>query len=312
MAIFRTKFVFLRSNFAGSKIWEKLIHINPRCGNTTDRTIPLSIIAHSEVALSQRDGTVALGAPVTRAFGAQHTFGNIEDTSWYEVIHFKVDCLCESLTSSTGDVIYTPFVPQPTEAPIQTSIAQPGIVTSLAPSSTFPTLQPSAGPTPYPTLAPTYACRPVWAIEEFQTHCFKDNSKLGGSNAPYGWYNGIFHLHDVVTLPLYVERGDSGAQYCDRGMEVIGNVGVSYQKKVVTVDFRVRDDFYMLETQVHVGDEILPRNETDNAYITDPNNFELVNSPSQRYLDSHFLRGCQEDNWISARAVVCGPFDDPL
>ena len=68
----------------------------------------------------------------------------------------------------------------------------------------------------------------------------------------------------------------------------------------------------MTETQVHVGPDMLPADPYDGSYITNPYEFELVHEHlgADTIQDVHYLRGCQEDNWVVARAVVCGPFED--
>ena len=111
-----------------------------------------------------------------------------------------------------------------------------------------PTLTPSLSPSFHaPTPAPTYECRPSWAIENGHSHCFRDSQELGGVGAPYGWYNGIFHLEEVVTLDLFVEPTTPG-ETCTYG-ERVGTVSFQYNNKVVTVEFETIGDFYMTETQ---------------------------------------------------------------
>ena len=271
--------------------------------------------------MSESDGTVALGAVGSKAFGAEYTVGNVDDASWFEIMHFKIDCQCNYVRYSNDRTVkYEPYVGVPTAAPSSGPVAVPTIAPTLVPTisptqapttvpSLVPTANPSSSPSSHaPTLAPTYECRPVWAVQQGRAHCFRENTKLGGQNATYGWYNGIFHLDEIVTLDLFVEK-DTPGQTCEHG-ERVGNVDFRYRSKVVTVEFETTGDFYMTETQVHVGADILPIRETDGKYITDPVNFELANNPSGRTLDDHFMRGCQEDNWISARAVVCGPVNN--
>ena len=258
-----------------------------------------------------------MGTIGAKAFGAERTIGSIDDASWYEVIHFKIDCECQYIRYNNRNTTYEPYVGVPTTAPSASPVGNP----TLVPTTKFPSPGPTIAPTLVstespssspsfhaPTPAPTYACRPAWAVQQGHSYCFRDILELGGQSAPYGWYNGIIHLDEIVMMDLFVEQ-DASNTTCRYG-ERVGTVDFRYNDKVVTVEFETTGEFYLAETQVHVGAEILPRRDSDQTYITDPAKFELVNDPSGRTIDDHFLRGCSEDNWISARALVCGPFQD--
>lgn len=113
-------------------------------------------------------------------------------------------------------------------------------------------------------------------------------------------------------MNVYVEdttKEDTDSEDCRHG-EKVGEAQFSAQGKVVTVEITTIGDFYITESQAHVGAEMLPTDETDGSYITDPKLFELKEEDLKEGTTSvdHFLRGCQEDNWVVARAVVCGSF----
>ena len=108
-------------------------------------------------------------------------------------------------------------------------------------------------------------------------------------------------------MDIYTEVQTDSDQ-CQYG-EKVGTAKFGAQGKVVTVEMDTVGDFYMTESQVHVGADVLPTDNEDGTYITDPQQFELnhANLGNARS-DFHYMRGCQENNWVVARAVVCGSF----
>ncbi|CAB9500260.1 Calcium-binding EGF domain [Seminavis robusta] len=320
-------------NFLGTRSWEKLVPIGPRCHKAKDGTvIPFSLVAHSEVAPSQRDGTVALGTIGAKAFAIDHTQGNVEDDSWYEIVNFRVACQCQYMKGSSGwrkfegvpESPTKPPAPNPTDNPTTAPSIAPSYAPSVRPSTTpsnAPSQMPSAVPSSRsPTPAPTLECRPAWAMQggphPGHSHCFKTIGSVKEKNetVPYGWYNGVFHLHQPEQLTLFAEapndKDAAGDDECTHGMRV-GQVQFSYASKVVTVKIETLSHFYMTETQAHVGPDMLPTDLEDGSYITNPMEFELIHEGlGEATQDFHYLRGCQEDNWVVVRAVVCGPFSD--
>jgi hypothetical protein len=323
----------LNSNWLGTRTWEKLISIGPICNGALDGTVvALSLVAHSEVASSQPDGTVALGAISMKAYAIDQTKGNVEDDSWYEIVNFQITCHCQySKGSHDGNKKYELDPSYPTTTVTTTTRTSPSVQPTTVPSSkptAAPSWSPSAAPSKLPSqfpssapsLAPKYQCRPAWAVgRERLAHCFKTTVGLTQRSnettfPEWGFYNGIVHLLTPEKMDLYVqvpidEDAPDGEEECPPGAQKVGSVNFSYSKKVVTVELRTIGDMVMTSSQVHVGPDLLPSDPQDGSFITDPHKFELVHPDLEDATsDYYYLHGCQEDNWVAARAVVCGTF----
>jgi hypothetical protein len=274
---------------------------------------------------------VALGAIGMKAYAIEQTKGNVEDDSWYEIVNFKIACHCQY--SSHGQETYkiNPSNPttnvatirmNPTVQPSMAPSARPTIAPSWRPSATpseLPSLFPSSAPSP----AAAHACRPAWAFgKENMAHCFEATvsslTQSGNESTSYEWgfFNGIIHLHQAEPLDLYVQAprdndAPAGEEDCTPGVQKVGSVGISYEGKAVTVELSTIGDMVMMSSQVHVGQDLLPVDPQDGTYITDPQKFELAHPNLGAVISDHYyLHGCQEDNWVAARAVVCGTFTE--
>ena len=275
------------SNWLGTTYWEKIVSIGSRCHDAPDNdsVIPLALVAHTEVAKSKADGTVALGAISMQAYAANQTMGNMQDDTWYEVVHFNIECHCRYGQESS----YTDY---PALSPIMSSLVSPS--------------------SPAPSPAPTHQCRRAWAVGiNDMAHCFETTTSSNNENVPFhewGFYNGLLNLHGLKTLDMYAQPTNNNVE-CSYGPQKVGSVGFSYHGKLVTVEMQTIGDFYMMSSQVHVGLDILPTNPKDDTYITDPQRFELIHPNLGGVTkDTYYLHGCQEDNWVAAVALVCGTF----
>jgi len=127
--------------------------------------------------------------------------------------------------------------------------------------------------------------------------CFLD---LGFSR--WGWTNGPWEA-GTYNLDIY-----AGAAQCDESKgTLVGTLTVNYDGGAANVTFSMTTGFTMDETQLYVGNDILPMN--NGAYTVAPGQYPYIHEGLGGVSsDSYQVTGLSGEIYVVAHAVVCGEY----
>lgn len=156
------------------------------------------------------------------------------------------------------------------------------------------------------TLLPNFVtCEFSYAYDNTldRATCFLDIN-LDGGFFNWGWTNGPLPFGDYSFI-IYAGAGDC---LLSNGTPV-GIVTVNYVESTstATVTYTMNPTYFLDETHLYVGSEILPRDLVTNEFTIAPgrfphNNYDLEGATS----DTYTVTGLTGDIYVVAHAVVCG------
>jgi hypothetical protein len=129
----------------------------------------------------------------------------------------------------------------------------------------------------------------------------EDNDTVGDFNR-WGWSNGAIGIGSY-NWDIYAGAGQSDIS---KGT-LVGTLTVNYNADgTVDVSYDTNSPYYMDETHLYVGDEILPRNGNGDFTVAPgqyPTIHDELNEVTQ---DIYMFSGVSGDIYVVAHAVVCG------
>ncbi len=133
-------------------------------------------------------------------------------------------------------------------------------------------------------------------------NCFLDIDENGDGKGDFnrwGWFIGPLNL-GTTTHDIY-----AGAGQCNttKGTKV-GTLTITYSGSTVDVVFNINAPYAMDETQVYVGNEILPRN--NGEFTVAPGQYGNIHDLTNVRTDSYRITNVSGPIYVVAHAVVCG------
>lgn len=144
-------------------------------------------------------------------------------------------------------------------------------------------------------------CETAFAYGEDYATCFLQidlNNDGNGDFNRWGWTNQIGE--GIYFFPIY-----AGAGQCDTTKgTLVGILEVIYLNGSATVIYEMAPGYFMDETQLYVGSEILPK-DTNGNYTVAPGQYGNIHDLTDATSDSYTIEGLSDNIYVVAHAVVC-------
>lgn len=138
------------------------------------------------------------------------------------------------------------------------------------------------------------ACETAFAYGGDDATCFID---LGFGN--WGWTNGPLG-EGSYSFPIYAAAGQ-----CDLSKgTLVGTLEIVYSGGTATIEYEMDAGFTMDETQLYVGNDILPKK--GGEYTVAPGQYGNIHDLDGASSDSYTITDLSGDIYVVAHAVVCG------
>ena len=138
--------------------------------------------------------------------------------------------------------------------------------------------------------------------------CFLDIDEDGdfeGDFSRWGWTHGPLG-EGSYTFDIY-----AGAGQCDLSKgTLVGELRVDYFGSSATVGYLMYGGYTMDETQLYVGNEILPRNDKNGMLTVAPGQYGNIHDLTEADYDEFTVTGLSGDVYVVAHSVACGIYPE--
>lgn len=135
----------------------------------------------------------------------------------------------------------------------------------------------------------------------------ENNDNIADFNR-WGWTYGpiidpttVENGNKNTSIPIY-----AGAAECsfEKGT-LVGSLVIHYDGEIATVTYIMLDGYYMTETQLYVGNEILPSDVNDDYTVAPGQYGNIHDDLEDATSDSYTIKGLSGDIYVVAHAEVC-------